>query len=153
MNVNPQDFLDQTVTGQNSTQRIPVPAAEYPALIDKVEYRQMNLPSQPGEIRHVCDVTYSIDDANVKEITGLPKPTVRQTLWLDLTADGKLDMSKGKNVDLGRLREALGLNDPEKPFSFSQLKGMACFIKVEHNPSKDGKDVFANVASVGRTPS
>jgi hypothetical protein len=151
MNVDPQAFLDQTIQGANSTTRIPIPVGDYPCIIKDIAYRTIERKDQPGAMSHVLDVVYAIDDANVREVTGLPQPTVRQTCWLDLTDEGKLDMSKGKNVDLGRLREALGLNDPSVPFSFNQLKGQACFVKVVQNPSKDGKETYANVDRVGKT--
>lgn len=151
--LNAETFLNETITGANSTSRIPVPRGEYPAIIDDVAYREMDRKDQPGVKSHIVDVTFAIDDANVREVTGLPKPTVRQSLFLDLTAEGKLDVSKGKNVGLGRLREALGLNDPDKPFSFGHLKGQACYVTVEHNPSnKPDGEIYANVGKVGKSP-
>lgn len=149
--IDAENFLNETITGANSTTRIPVPKGEYPVIIDDIQYRKADRKDQPGLVSHMLDVIFLIDDANVKEVTGLPKPTVRQTVFLDLGDDGKLDMSKGKNVQLGRMREALGLNDPDKPFSFGQLKGQACYITVVHNPSADGRDTYANVGSIGKS--
>lgn len=148
-----EDFLNDTVAGSNATSYTPVPKGEYPAMISKVEYRVMDSKVKPGEKNHVIDVTFVIDDATARDVTGLPEPTVRQSIFLDVSSDNKLDMSKGKNVNLGRLREALGMNDPDKPFSFNHLKGQACYVTVEHNPStKDPRDVFANVGKVGKSP-
>jgi hypothetical protein len=145
-------FLSETVTGSNSTSRIPVPKGEYPAIISEIGYRTMPRKDNPALLSHILDVTYAIDDANVREVTGLPTPTVRDSLFLDLTDENKLDMSKGKNVQLGRLREALGLNDPNVQFSFMNLKGQPCYVTIEWNPSKDGKETYANVGKVGKSP-
>lgn len=149
-NFDPTSFLDQSVTGSNATAFIPHPAGDFPAIITKVTPRQMDSKQNPGTMQTLVDVTYETDDANAREVTGLPKPTVRQSIFLDLNDAGKLDMSKGRNVQLGRLREALGLNDPDKPFSFNSLIGQPCVVKVVHNPSKDGRETYANVDSVGK---
>lgn len=146
----PNSFLQDTVTGANDTKYIPVPQGEYPAIIKSVAARQMDKKDKPGEKMTVADVVYEIDDATVKEVTGLDNPTVRQSLFLDLTPQGKLDMSKGKNINLGKLREALGLNDPNKPFSFGDLPGRAAIISVEHTPGKNEGEVYANVGKVGK---
>lgn len=148
--MDPSDFLNQTVTGAFSTQRIPIPKGEYPAMIKDLGHRTMDSKDNPGTIVHMLDVTYGIDDANVKEVTGLPEPSVRQTVFLDLDANGQLDTSKGKNVQLGRLREAAGQNDPNTPWSFGMLKGAALVVSIEHNPGKQAGDVFSNVAKVGK---
>ena len=149
-NFDPTTFLDQNVSGANSTQFIPHPAGDFPAVISKLSPRQIESRQNPGTQQTIVDVTYETDDANAREVTGLAKPTVRQSLFLDLSDAGQLDMSKGKNVQLGRLREALGLNDPARPFAFSQLVGQPCMVKVTHNPSKDGREVYANVDTVGK---
>jgi hypothetical protein len=146
----PNTFLSETVTGANDTKYVPVPQGEYPAIIKEVKARQMDRKDRPGEKSTVADIVYEIDDANVKQVTGLDNPTVRQSVWLDLTPNGKLDMSKGKNIQLGKLREALGLNDDTKPFSFDQLPGRAAIIAIEHNPGKNEGEVFANVSKVGK---
>ena len=65
---------------------------------------------------------------------------------LDLAATGGLDMSEGKNVALGRLREALGLNDPSQSFSFHQLPGLMGRVNVTHRVV--GEDTFADVKAV-----
>jgi len=146
----PNTFLNDTVTGANDTRYIPVPQGEYPAIIKSVAARQVDRKDQPGQKSTIVDITYEIDDATVKTVTGLDNPTVRQSLFLDLTPNGKLDMSKGKNIQLGKLREALGLNDPNKPFGFNDLAGRAAIIGIEHNPGKNEGEVYANVSKVGK---
>lgn len=146
----PNTFLADTVTGANDTKYIPVPQGEYPAIIKSVAARQMPSKADPGKQVTVVDVVYDIDDQTVREVTGLDNPTVRQSVFLDLTPQGKLDMSKGKNIGLGKLREALGLNDPNKPFAFQDLTGRAAIVAVEHTPGKNEGEVYANVSKVGK---
>jgi hypothetical protein len=78
-------------------------------------------------------------------------PRVRQDIWLDQDANGDLDYSKGKNVGLGRLREALGQNQPGQAWSPAALKGAGpAMLVVTERPDKDNRDIIYNdVKSVG----
>ena len=97
-------FLDTQVTGESSTKRMPVPVGEYTSLIEGVNVR--NWQSKDGQKSGLAlDVTHNLDDPGVKEAMGRDKVTITQSIMLDLTDGGALDMGKGKNVQLGRLRE------------------------------------------------
>jgi hypothetical protein len=68
---------------------------------------------------------------------------------LDLDPNGGLDMAEGKNVGLGRLREALGLNDPTESFSFNMLPGRMAKVRVGHREdSRDPEIKYAEVQAV-----
>ena len=137
--------VTEGVSGALDTKLPLIPAGEYPAQVTKIEGR--NLETKNGT-RTVVDITWGIDDAGVKAETNLDNPTCRQTLWLDLTDSGKLDTGQAKNVGLGRLREALGMNDGE--FNFDMLLGQMAMVSVIHNPSKDDPEtIYANINKVG----
>ncbi|MCZ6775840.1 MAG: hypothetical protein O7D34_05230 [Ignavibacteria bacterium] len=145
----PASFLMQETSDQMDTQFVLIPAGEYPAMIKTVAARQQQNPADPAILWTILDVTYAIDDAGVREETGLPEPTIRQSIFLDLGADNKLDAGKGKNVNLGRLREAVGLNQPGQAFSFGALVGQACVVAVKHTPDKKDPEItYANVNKV-----
>ena len=145
----PQSFLSQETTEQMDTQFALIPAGEYPAMVKGIDARQTQSTKDPSEMWTILDVTYAIDDQGVREETGLPEPTIRQSIFLDIGGDGKLETGKNKNVNLGRLREALGLNQPGVAFDFNQLVGQACIVAVKHNPDKNDPDtVYANVSKV-----
>jgi hypothetical protein len=60
-----------------------------------------------------------------------------------------MERGTGKNIQLGRVRAALGQNDENKPWKFSMLVGAAAKIKVEHSPNlKDPDSPYANVVAV-----
>ena len=67
---------------------------------------------------------------------------------LDLTDSGSMDMGKGRNVGLGRLREALNLNQPGQVFSFSMIPGRLAKVAVSHRI--DGENIYAEVKSLAR---
>lgn len=135
------------VTGANDTKFPIVPPAEYTAQVDKIEGKQVETAKGTAT---VIDMTWEVLDEDLKKELGLSKVTVRQSLWLDLTDQGKLDTGPAKNVRLGRLRDAFGLNDPSREFSFDQMLGQIALITVTNNPDKnDPETIYANVTKVG----
>ena len=125
-------FLDQTTTEANSTQALPVPVGVYTAIIDDITARQWQSKKDPSLSGITLDVKWSVDDGSVKQLLDRQQVFVRQGIMLDITPAGGLDFGKGKNVSLGRLREAVDLNQPGVPFSFAMLKGRIAKIQVEH---------------------
>lgn len=144
----PNAFLEQTVEGSNDTRLIPVPEGEYIAIIEKVNARTWQSKKDPSMAGVTLDVLWSIEDSSVKELLGRQKVTVNQGIMLDTTEEGKLDMSKGKNIGLGRLREATNLNDPGRPFSFAQFPGMSARVQVKHRLHED--QIYSEVRGVAR---
>lgn len=145
----PTLFLDATSTEANDTKLIPVPVGEFTAVAEKVEVKtwaSRNDPSKAG-IKLVID--WSIDDASVKEVIQRDKATVRQDIMLDTNESGTgLDMGKGKNIGLGRVRQALGLNVPGQPFSPSMIQGRVAKVSVKHRV--DGENIYAEVGAVAQ---
>lgn len=146
---NPDQFMNQQVTGALDTQYVPVPAGDYLALIDDVKPRKAKEST-------ILDISWLIGGdqmtptgKTVQQETNLPKNTVRQSLFLDLTSEGFLDVSKGKNIQLGQLRDALGQNDPAKPWGPSMLKGQPAKVSVSHRMADDGSGkIYTDVKNV-----
>lgn len=141
----PNQFLDMQVTEANDTKRTPCPAGEYLAVIDEVKCRPWASKTDSSKAGMALDITWSIQDANVLATVGREKVTVRQGIMLDLTEQNGLDMGKGKNITLGRVRVATGNNVPGKPFAFSMLQG--CLAKVNVTHRMDGEDVYDEIKS------
>lgn len=147
----PATFLSQQVTGANDTKLVPIPVGNYTAVIEKVEPRPWVSKKDPNMAGMALDVIWSLDDAGVKKLLGRDKVTVKQGIMLEITESGQLDTGKGKNVGLGRLREAVGLNKPGKAFSPGQLVGQFAKVTVGHriddrNPADPA--IFAEVQGV-----
>lgn len=142
MNFDPDAFMNTQFQEPNATRIIPCPAGEYNAMISDLKTR--TLPN--GNV--TMDVVWEIDDVGVREKTGRPKVTVRQTCWLDFDANGGLAFGEGKNVGLGRLRAAVGQNTAGQPWSPGMLKGRTARVKVTHRADKDSGDIYDQISTV-----
>ena len=142
----PSQFLEQQTTQANDTKLVPVPVGEYTAIVEKVDARQWRKKDDPSVSGIALDIIWELDDEAVKALLGRDKVTAKQGIMLDLSETGGLDMGKGKNVSLGKLREATNLNEPGRPFAASMLVGRAAKIRIEHRI--DGDNIFADVKAV-----
>jgi hypothetical protein len=133
MSFDPNTFLNQTFDEANDTKIIPCPVGEYLAIADKVEIKPWAAKDGSSSGLKV-EIVWDIQDEAAKKLTGKSKVLVRQQQMLDTTEEGGLDFGAGKNVGLGRIREALGLNKAGKPFSFNMLEGQMATVKVSHRP-------------------
>lgn len=139
----PESFMQSSVTGAHSTEYELCPEGDYNAVVLRDGFSAREVTRQDGSASHVLDVPCQID---APEKEGANQKIVRYSVWLDLNESGGFDMSKGKNVRLGRLREAVGQNDPSRPWALLDLVGQPLRVKVQH--SADGK--YANVTAVGK---
>ena len=142
---NPDTFLNIEVSSPNATAYVPVAEGEFTGSIKKIAPRVLN------DGRAVLDVTWAVDDETTRQETGMAEPTVRQTIWLDLNESGSLDFGKGRNVGLGRLRDALGQNETGKLWQPGMMVGGVAKIKVTHSIDKrDNETIQAGVVSVAK---
>lgn len=133
----PDTFMNTDQSGgEFATSFEPIPEGEYQALITKIE------PRTTSTGKPLLDVFWQMD-APGDDLAH--EKSCRQTIWLDLTDSGTLDRGKSKNVQLGRLLDALGLNG--KPWSPGQLTGMVARVLVKHRITDDGQ-TFADVKGV-----
>jgi hypothetical protein len=140
----PDLFLNQETSESNATTFTPVPEGEFSARIEKVEAKVVGQSARP-----VLNILWRIfDSPEATEATGMDEPSVRQTVWLDVTASGGLDTGKGKNVQLGKLREALGQNVPGRAWNPGMLEGSVAMVKISHRAGQGDGEVFADVKSV-----
>ena len=140
-------FLESSVSSSNDTKIIPIPQGEYHGIIEKVAPRQWQ--SKDGSQTGIAlDVFWAIEDQGVKEFLGRKEVSCKQGIMLDTTAQGGLDMSKGKNVGLGRLREAVGKNQEGEHFSFAMLPGLSAKVAVSHRIV--GDETYSEVKGVTR---
>lgn len=147
MSFDPNTFLNSTYEEANDTKIVPCPVGEYLAIADKVEVKPW--ASRDGSSSGLkLAILWDIQSDDAKAIVGRDSVKVPQDQMLDLTDTGALDMGKGRNVGLGRLREALGMNAPGEPFSMGAIQGRMAKVVVSHRPN--GEDLYAEIRKVAK---
>ena len=135
----PELFKTTQTTESNATVQEPVPEDDlYSAIVSKIDVRV----TQNGS--PVMDVNWKLD---CPEIEVAHERIARQSVWLDITEEGSLDHGKGKNVQLGQLREAVGQNQAGELWAPNMLEGAVAMVKVANRMSDDGRQ-FVDVKKV-----
>jgi hypothetical protein len=149
MSFDPATFLNQTFDESNSTESVPTPEGEYLAIAEKVEVKQWS--SRDGSTSGLkAEILWDIQDDAVKALLDKTSVKSRQQIMLDLTETGNLDFGKGKNVQLGRLRTAVDLNNPGEAFAFGMIQGRMATVSVKHRVVEDRiYDEVKGVAKAG----
>lgn len=134
----PQAFLDTQTTEANDTRVIPCPIGEWQGTAANVEIKSgiTKQGERAGEPWTKLNVKWEIVGTEANQAVERDKITVTQGIMLDLTPQGGLDVGRGKNTQLGRLREAVGLNTPGQPFSFRMIIGRSAKLAVVHRESE-----------------
>lgn len=140
--INADTFSNLVVTESMDTAVQQVPVGDRPGYIKAQKLRQQ------GEY-WLLDLTWVVTDQESKDVTGREEPTVRQSIFIDFTAEGGLDSGKGKNVQLGKLREAVNQNQKGKPWSPGMLIGCTGMLNIQHRVDKNG-DPQAEVKGVAK---
>jgi hypothetical protein len=145
------NFMSAVFEEANDTKRTPCPAGEFQAMIEKVEPKTgiIGKGERQGQAWGGLNVSYSVQDPAVLQLLGRDKCIVTDLVMLDLTPAGGLDMGPGKNIGLGRLREAVGLNQKGQPFSPMMLNGRFVKVAIKHVPGyRDPSSMEAEVSGV-----
>lgn len=153
-------YLNQEFNQENAIKYLNPPSGEYEAMCDGVDIQEMerrdNADNQQPYMT-ILNVTHRLigeraEEAKQKNDWPEGKPFIaRQSIFLDLEgSDGRLStggvlaFGPGRNVPLGRLREAVGLNRPGEPFSFKRMIGAGPYrVKIE--PDRKDPENFVRV--------
>lgn len=150
-NFDPAVFESIIIEDANETKSTPIPEGEYNAIADSVRIRSVDITKgeRAGTTVPILEVMWQImdDTGKLAELLNRDKIVVRQDIWLDVQ-DGALSFGPNLNVGLGRLREAVGLNKPGKPFSFKMIEGQGPVRISVTQKVQDSGDVYNNVSKV-----
>lgn len=126
--------------GENSTRREPLPVGEPVAQVSKIDVKSGNSAKGPWSrldiTLDISDPSYMstyLDGSQDKAITNLG-------IMLDMTEHGGIATGPNKNVRLGRLREAAGVNG--KPLS--ALVGQFIRVSIAHKPAYNDPSQIAD---------
>jgi hypothetical protein len=147
----PATFLDATTT-EASFKRPPLPVGDYRAVIGDLATRPWVSSKDPTKSGIAVDVPLVIDvPGDLQEQLGLTQPTltVKDSIMLDLTPSGTMDMSPGKNAKLRKYRDATGNNVAGRPFNIRMLQGQIVTVKLDHREYPEGSgELFEQVQGV-----
>lgn len=132
-----ESFLNTTITDSTATEYAPCPEGEYNAVIDKLETR-----SPKGNA--ILEVYWRLDAPGVEDADGR---SIRQGFFLDLSPEGTLLTGKGKNVQLGRLRDALKQNVDGQPWTPTMMIGQVARVTVKNRAGDEGQ-IYSDVRGV-----
>lgn len=141
MSFDPDTFMTQTVDQPLATEFTLIPINEYMASIDDFdrdafetidfEYKRGKLAGTPGKM-FKFNLPFIINDDKVRTELGRDKVVIVKQIILDLDDNGQLAFGTNRNVELGRIRDAVGQNG-NGPWSINQLRGAGpVMIKVGH---------------------
>jgi len=107
-------LLDEAQEAAIDTSRPYPEDGEYEAVIEKLEPPRVEIIKKQGpnfgKSIVLMDVHYRLKDWKIEGRD--ETPTIKSAIFIDLNESGRLDMAKGKNIQLGLLKEATGCNKP-----------------------------------------
>lgn len=132
---NPETFLDATLT-EPSEKRPPLPVGDYTAIIGAITARAWQGKADPTKSGIAWDIPLTIDvPAEIQVELKMDQSTLplKDSLMLDLTANGTIDNAPGKNRRLRAYREATDMNKPGDVFSARKMEGKIVKVKITHD--------------------
>lgn len=160
MAFNVEEFLQSTITETLDTTRPAIPPGDYVAQINSddkavsMDKGTIGKGDRAGQEWAAFVVLMTIPDPSgtIKAVTGRDPVIIRHSIFLDLTPNGKLDLSTGKNIDFAKLFAACGWPTDEKGkltsgFAPSWLKGKTLKIKVTNEPDRKDSSITREVIS------
>jgi hypothetical protein len=133
-------LVDTEYTGDLNRALVPIPEGEFYSRVKPDSVKVNRFISKAGNLVNICNLVFSVEDEDVKAATQLPDPSITASIFLDLDPGTNRLLTKednpNANIGLGKLKHALGIKEG-KPWSLRQFEGMACYIKVVHEPNPD----------------
>lgn len=132
---NPQDYLDVSIN-EPSVKRPPLPPGDYTGQIGEVTARPWTGKKDPTKSGIAWDIPLAITiPPEVQASLGLDQSVInlKDSIMLDLTADGMIDNGPGKNRGMRAYREALNMNNPGDSFSARKMTGQVVRVKIGHD--------------------
>lgn len=149
----PVAFENMTIDQSNETKTTPLPEGDYRGLVSGVKIKTVKLSKgeRAGQEQPVLEVVYDLEDptgGKILEELNRDKIQVRQDIWLDVD-NGTLAFGPNLNVQLGRLRDAVGQNKAGKPWAFKMLEGAGpVMVHVTHRTVNE--DVYSQVSKISK---
>lgn len=151
----PETFLDATTT-EESVKRPPMPAGrDFTATLKEVKSRTWQGKQDPTKSGIAIDVKVEFDLTAYPDVRaivgGIDKVIINDSIMLDLTEQGAIDYSPGRNGRLRMYRDATDLNKSGQPFSIRMFEGRLVRARIKHKPNPDAPgEFFENIEAVAK---
>ena len=142
----PAVFLDATTTEVNE-KRPPIPTENpddpnglYTAVIGEIKTDSGTIGKGDNVGKPWVSMVIPLRIQVPASVQGLGLPselTLTDRAFLDLTPQGGLDNSKGKNRRQKDYRDATGMNNPGEAFAWRMLQGKVVKVRVTHEMYND----------------
>lgn len=147
------NLLLSAQTTEANEKRDPLPAENpadpsgfYVATIAKVTPKSGTISKgdRTGQPWAAVNVQLKIDvPQQLQDAMGMPEAiTLTDSCFLDLTPQGSIDNTKGKNRRQRQYREALGMNVAGETWSWERAVGRPLKVKVNHKVSETTGDIL-----------
>jgi len=135
---NPDEFMNTEIAEEFATKRELLPPGEYQAMIEEIEAKTIGEANWP-----ILSLRYKIVNNPEEDIAGR---ILFDTIFLDVDEKGSLIRGPNKNIRLGQLLAALGLNG--RPWRPAMLTGQVVMLHVTIRQNKKTGDMENNVQKV-----
>jgi len=132
---NPDTFLDATMT-EPTEKRPPLPVGDYTAVVGAITARAWQGKADPTKSGIAWDIPLTLEvPAEIQAELKMDQSTLplKDSIMLDLTENGTIDNSPGKNRRLRAYREATDMNKPGDVFSARKMEGKVIKVKITHD--------------------
>jgi hypothetical protein len=150
----PSQFLDATTT-EALVRRPPLPVGDYVGTITDVAIRPWHSNKEDAKLKDgfAADLKITIDLTGYPEtqkVVGVNQVILNDGLMLNMKEDNPqaIDWGTGKNAQLRRYREALGMNTAGQPFSIRQMSGRQIRVKIKHRVYQN--EAYEEIDSVSK---
>jgi len=130
----PQSYLDSQIS-EPLVKRPPLPVGDYTGIIGEIKARTWTGKNDPSKGGIAWDISIVVQiPAEVQQAMGVAMDTLtlKDSIMLDLTESGTIDLGIGKNGGLRRYREACDMNKPGDTFSARAMTGKVVTVRVKH---------------------
>ncbi len=158
-NFDPTAFLDMPVDAP-LVKRPPLPIGDYTSTIKDVQVRPWQskdkVDERTGQLKAgiAYDVFHTVEVPEAaRALIGLEQTSIelKDSIMLELNAQGNIDQAPGKNGALRRYREALDMNKAGETFSARKMIGKMLLVKLAHREYPVGSgDLFEELKGVAK---
>lgn len=127
----PQAFLDITVTDAN-VKRPPINEGDYQATIGEVKAASGAREDGTTWLQMLVPLEISVPPDQQGRL-GTDKIILTDRVFIDLTDQGLMDNSVGRNRGQRQYRDATDTNKAGEPFSWRMLQGRVVKVKIKHD--------------------